>query len=331
MPIKKCFVYGCRFCIMSFKEDAVTERKMEDHVIRVHVKELGVKILIQELGVDTLIPYAIDGFFSENDENELIERYLNLLAKQEEKRLKQNEAREDIKVEKDKSISKEDDKKEWKVYSMTNETRKVKEMSSIWGQSSVVYCFSGAKRKETIEIDKAVINRFDTLDEREKTSELKIVPSDKGGSKMIDVEQIEISIEDMVVNVEEDKQVDMKADIDKKDGDSERVKVTYSDFSDDFYEEPRQDDGKKDNVLDIVKRCQEAMMRKIVDKKENKEIKMAAEIEDSIMKEGCREDEEAHIKNPVNEITRLEEGNKMVEQMLFGNNDLSEDSVDINI
>lgn len=48
-------------------------------------------------------------------------------------------------------------------------------MSSIWGQSSVIYCFSGAKRKQTIENDDTVIDKSTMLIEQEKSSQSKAV------------------------------------------------------------------------------------------------------------------------------------------------------------
>ena len=114
-----CFVHRCRFGITSSEEDAVIERKMEDHVVRVHVKELGIQTLIEELGVHKLIPYAIDGFLSEEEENELIERYLKIVIKEEEKE-------EENRIDKGKSENKD----EWNVRPMVYQKGKIGQLET---------------------------------------------------------------------------------------------------------------------------------------------------------------------------------------------------------
>ena len=76
---KRCFLDRCNK-LFNGTDEADVNRKMEDHVIKSHVRELGIDTMIEELGIDTMIPYAIDGFFFDSDEDRFIERYLDLFA-----------------------------------------------------------------------------------------------------------------------------------------------------------------------------------------------------------------------------------------------------------
>ena len=48
-------------------------------------------------------------------------------------------------------------------------------MSSLWGQSSVIYCFSGAKRKEIGENNDTILERSNALNKHEESSQSEIV------------------------------------------------------------------------------------------------------------------------------------------------------------
>ena len=138
MPTKRCWVARCTFNITSFnfndKEDTEANKKIQDHVIRFHVKKLGIDTLIDDLGVDTLIPYAIDGFFSDSDEDRLIKRYLDLFPNKEEnvivKTKEEIDDKDDIKVSsinvaKNKHIVEDENTEERRVYLAIQQAIKV--------------------------------------------------------------------------------------------------------------------------------------------------------------------------------------------------------------